>query len=269
MKEPLRWLNDSNTSAALREVLRSSTPTPDFPEQAHQQLSAYAAGLVSPALAVGGAASQGLAQSFLGKLAHSVLLRGLILGAVAGTAVTASYDALRPSGQPPAQSAVPRAPTAAPASPGKNALEPAPFASEPDGVIAGNAGALPPLPQVASVPSSSLRGVRLPEVGASSSPPTGDSPEKEPGIAVEARLLERARSELAGRPGQALELAARHQRQYPTGQLSAERELIVVDALLRLGRRAEAEQRAAPQIESHPDSLYARRMRQLLGGAER
>jgi hypothetical protein len=83
-------------------------------------------------------------------------------------------------------------------------------------------------------------------------------------IADEARLLEQARASLSGNPERALEIARAHQILYPAGQLSAEREFIVVDALLRLGRRQEAEQRAAPRLQQSPNSLYARRLRQLL-----
>jgi hypothetical protein len=86
-----------------------------------------------------------------------------------------------------------------------------------------------------------------------------------PGLVDEARLLESARSALASSPAQALEIANRHQRLYPAGQLSAEREFIAIDALLRLGRREEAERRAAPRLAQAPGSLYARRLRQLLG----
>jgi hypothetical protein len=84
-------------------------------------------------------------------------------------------------------------------------------------------------------------------------------------IADEARLLEEARHALADNPARALELANRHQELLPSGQLGAERDFIVVDALLRLGRRDEAERRAAPRLAKSPDSLYARRLRQLLG----
>ncbi len=83
-------------------------------------------------------------------------------------------------------------------------------------------------------------------------------------IADEAKLLEGARSALSANPAQALQIVGTHQRLYPDGQLSAEGELIAVDALLRLGRRQEAEQRAAPRLAHNPNSLYAKRLRQLL-----
>jgi len=83
-------------------------------------------------------------------------------------------------------------------------------------------------------------------------------------IADEARLLEQARSALSSNPARAMDLVERHQQMYPNGQMGSERELIAVDALVRLGRQAEAERRAAPYLQQTTDSLYARRLRQLL-----
>jgi hypothetical protein len=86
----------------------------------------------------------------------------------------------------------------------------------------------------------------------------------EPGIASEAKLLERARSHVASDPGLALKETDWHRERFGEGHMSAERELIAVEALLRLGRRSEAENRAAPRLRLDPTGLYAKRLRQLL-----
>ena len=113
-----------------------------------------------------------------------------------------------------------------------------------------------------SSPPSQSPQVELDTVGPASVASFAD-----PSIADEARLLERGRSALATDAAQALRLAEEHRRLHPTGQLSAERELIAVEALLRLGRRDEAVRRAAPRLARSPGSLYAKRLRQLLGNA--
>jgi len=58
-----------------------------------------------------------------------------------------------------------------------------------------------------------------------------------------------------------------HQRSYPKPQLAAEREVIAVEALLALGRRTAAEQRAQALIDRAPQSIYAKRLGRLLGSA--
>jgi hypothetical protein len=77
-------------------------------------------------------------------------------------------------------------------------------------------------------------------------------------------MLERARAELASHPALALAQAESHRRTYPAGQLAAERELIVIDALHRLGRQREAEARAQALIAREPNGMYARRAQRLL-----
>jgi hypothetical protein len=78
-------------------------------------------------------------------------------------------------------------------------------------------------------------------------------------------MLEVARSALGSDPAQALEITREHTKLFPKAQLRDERELIAVDALLRLGRRTEAWERAKTRILQEKDSLYAKRMRQLFG----
>jgi hypothetical protein len=92
-------------------------------------------------------------------------------------------------------------------------------------------------------------------------PPRGPTVEQ---IAVEAEMLEHARSYLAADPAAALRDAEAHRSRYPSGQLAPERELIAVDALMRLGRRVDAEARAAAFVARSPNGLYARRAHRLV-----
>jgi hypothetical protein len=56
-----------------------------------------------------------------------------------------------------------------------------------------------------------------------------------------------------------------HEQRFPSGHLRIERELLLVDALVRLGRRPEAEARAASLERQNPNSLYNERLDQILG----
>ena len=51
----------------------------------------------------------------------------------------------------------------------------------------------------------------------------------------------------------------------PGGQLRVEREFLMVDALVRLGRRPEAEARAAALEVQAPKTLYGERLDRILG----
>jgi RNA polymerase sigma-70 factor (ECF subfamily) len=87
------------------------------------------------------------------------------------------------------------------------------------------------------------------------------APPREPS---EVELLGRAQDTLDSDPGAALDFAARHARRYPRGALAQEREVLAIDALLRLGRRADAEERAARFDATFPGSPHRRRIDVLL-----
>jgi hypothetical protein len=83
-------------------------------------------------------------------------------------------------------------------------------------------------------------------------------------LRAEAALMREAQQSLRTNPGHALELAQRHAREFADGVLGEEREVVTIDALLRLGRRPEAERRAAAYLAAHPGSFHARRVERLL-----
>lgn len=76
----------------------------------------------------------------------------------------------------------------------------------------------------------------------------------------ELSLLKRARD---ADPAQALALTAEHARRFPVGVLEQEREVIAIDALLRLGRADAAAQRAKRFQTHFPGSAHARRLSAL------
>lgn len=76
-------------------------------------------------------------------------------------------------------------------------------------------------------------------------------------LALEARLLSRARRALESDADQALKLVERHQLRFPHGVLSEEREAIAIKALRRAGKDALASQRQARFLARYPQSPHA------------
>jgi hypothetical protein len=105
---------------------------------------------------------------------------------------------------------------------------------------------------------------RQPTAAASITPPLPEPAPTDP-LQQEIKLLEQARRDLAGSPGTARLALLEHERRFPSGHLRIERELLLVDALVRLGRRPEAESRAASLEREVPNSVYRERLDQILG----
>jgi hypothetical protein len=81
-----------------------------------------------------------------------------------------------------------------------------------------------------------------------------------PKLESELSLLKRAQAQIATTPAEALVLTELHALRFPAGALEQEREVIAIDALVRLGRSAEAAQRAARFQVQYPGSAHARRL---------
>ena len=92
-------------------------------------------------------------------------------------------------------------------------------------------------------------------------PSTSTAP---PDPAEEVKLLERAYLAVKTRPAEALALATEHARRYPSGMLAQEREVIAIEALLALGRGAEAKARADRFRARFPGSSHTRRIDAML-----
>ncbi len=85
-------------------------------------------------------------------------------------------------------------------------------------------------------------------------------------VPPEAELVGAAQRALEADAREALRLAGAHARHYADGMLAQEREVIAIDALVRLGRRAEAERRAERFSQRWPRSAHLRRITVLLEG---
>ncbi len=79
----------------------------------------------------------------------------------------------------------------------------------------------------------------------------------------EVDFLRRAQAALATSPSEALKMADDHSSLYPRGILVQEREVIAIDALTRLGRRAEAVARANAFRAAFPKSAHLSRVAAL------
>lgn len=89
------------------------------------------------------------------------------------------------------------------------------------------------------------------------------APEKSD-LDAELALLHRAKHALARDPAAALATLERHRTEFVGSSLWAEREILAITALVRLGRRAEAEGRAESLRQRIPGSLYATRLDGIL-----
>ena len=81
---------------------------------------------------------------------------------------------------------------------------------------------------------------------------------------LESALLESARAVLRTDPKRALQLTEEHEKRFPNGHLSQEREVIAIDALNRLGKRDAAKSRGAAFGQRFPDSAHQPRLQQSL-----
>ncbi len=83
----------------------------------------------------------------------------------------------------------------------------------------------------------------------------------------EAKLVAKARSNLARDPARALVLAEEAERDFPRGQLVEERRAIAIRALVALGRLDEAQRRAEPFLAEHGRGAHAAAVRRALEAA--
>ena len=146
------------------------------------------------------------------------------------------------------------------ARPGPTVAPPVPVVST---VPAGSA----PLALAPSIPAGPAADPRLaltaaPAASAAVKPmPSGSGAARDAvrdqGLAAEREILDEAQRALSSSgPAAALAALERHQREFPGGRLSQEREALTIRALARAGRMDEARARAAQFRAAHPDSLF-------------
>lgn len=85
---------------------------------------------------------------------------------------------------------------------------------------------------------------------------------------AELALIREAQDALRTSPARALALTDEHRRRFGDGALAQEREVVAIDALVRLGRRAEAGARAAELHRRWPRSAHGRRVDVLVGAPD-
>ena len=121
----------------------------------------------------------------------------------------------------------------------------------------------PPLPRLPSVPPPRAEVAEISPETAPAAPAERRSSASAAAVWDEPQLIERARKALAVEPRRALALAQEHQRRFPVGALSVEREVIVIEALARSGQTSEARRRALSFESRYPKSIHLPRIRAL------
>jgi hypothetical protein len=116
-----------------------------------------------------------------------------------------------------------------------------------------------PTPEL-SPPASASPHVGTPRPIAAKVPPAAEPD----GLVGEERLLNEAHQAVAADPHRALALAQSHARRYPHGQLAAERQLIMIEALVELGHERRAEALGRELRKTAPNSIYQERLDEIL-----
>jgi hypothetical protein len=135
-------------------------------------------------------------------------------------------------------------------------------ASAPPPALPGSAEPAAPTLSVNDLPAASDSAASAPRPANATTTAAPDPADSE---RAEVALLDRAQAALASRPADALASCDEHARRFPSGTLVQEREVLAIDALVRLGRRDEAEARAARFRQAFPRSGHLRRVDALLG----
>lgn len=86
-------------------------------------------------------------------------------------------------------------------------------------------------------------------------------------LAAEVQLVDAARGALSVEPAAALKTLDAYRQRFPRGSLRVEADLVRLEALLRAGRRGEAERLAKRLIASDPGAPVAARAQRLLEGS--
>jgi hypothetical protein len=131
-----------------------------------------------------------------------------------------------------------------------------------------NAVVLPaqmPPPVGAPAEEHNARGLSRTQFSPPQAAPESNAPPPAAARQDEYMLLQAARGALQSDPARALSLTQEHRRTFARGMLIQEREAIAIEALGRLGRRAEAQTRMARFLSQYPNSPYRTRLEAALG----
>jgi hypothetical protein len=121
-----------------------------------------------------------------------------------------------------------------------------------------------PLPDPGTAPS--VAAFEVPRAVAIAGEATQPPPALHPSVQEEARLVGRAREALRGGDAAlALQKLEKSRARFPNGALMQEREALAIEALVRLGRRDIAAERAARFVWEFPRSPYSARVQSFVG----
>ncbi len=239
MSDPVRWKQGGGAPGDLDALLRRA-PGPRAMSAAERARTAARVAQVPVALGAGAG--------------WAAWAKGIAVAAGLGVAGLAGYE-LAHDHSTSIVAPLQRLPFAAP-----------PRAAHAAGSPRGGSALVARVPAVPDPPSSSIaRG--QPRSLAHTAPPL-DSPSPATDadeLLREAELLEKARADISRDPASSLRSLDQHREGFGDGQLTAERELLAIDALARQGRSAEARARADAFLARFPSSPYADRVRRIVG----
>jgi hypothetical protein len=124
---------------------------------------------------------------------------------------------------------------------------------------------------VRPTPARSRRHAAEPKVAVAApaaAPVVVESAKPTDSLAREVPLIDEGRADLATAPSRALAVLETHRREFPHGQLAAEREFLAVQALLQMNHMVAAKKRAEDLAVHYPSSSYAARAARLIEDAE-
>jgi hypothetical protein len=184
----------------------------------------------------------------------SLLTKTTCVFAVAGLLSTAAFVAYRIYDVAPQASGQPQVAAAALTPPLIEKERRAP----PEGLAAARENIEPQVSSDAAIPANHkvLRPARE-RIAAKTAPPR-------PEPALELALLTRAQQALDMRPKQTMELVSEHERDYLHGIFAQEREMLAIEALLKLGKRDKALRRGQRFLRDYPESAHVRRVNNLM-----
>jgi len=238
-RPPARWL-DSELPEPLSRVLSSASPDP-ADHAALDRMRARLGEALGPGFQTGARTPAASATySSVGTVVSWSRATWLGLGTIVALGLAASWSARTPEPVPAATR---------------------PAAQQP--VQPSAAAPMAPEPEVARTEP-----VSEPTVPAASAAAPGRAASSvDRGLAEELRQLEHARRLLHASPQRALAAVRMQSRRFSQGALGAERDLVRLDALLRLGRAQEA-QRLADRVLGVPDNHpYRVQIEKLLSGS--
>lgn len=256
MSDPLRWTDPESEATTLERVLIQGEATVGPSEQVVSGVwSKLSASLPPVAVGVGVTASAKAAQAGVAAktaasgsagLGLSALAKPLILGiALGGGSVVVSHEVKQSTVAEPPSAVAPLDPAQRLAPNAQRVTRQAP-ASEPP----------PESPRGEPSAEDGTQQASRSEAAVSAGAKPEAAPPREPSrLAEERKRLVEARALLrSGRAGECLALLDSNAG---VGLLGQERLVIRVEALMMLGRKAEAKQLAAGLIAKHPESPYA------------